>query len=646
MFTLFAVLLSLLITGGLLLFFIEQSVDKHVEMHLESVAVLKKEQLEHYFYHQYIEIQNIKDRPLVELLQNVTNENTNYLETQIRQSFLDTIKHTEFFEVFILDLDGKIILSTDVQNEKKIRKDREYFEQGKNKIFMQIFYYSLTLENPAITIARPVKDQHGNLYGVLAARVSLDVFDEVMTEDAGLGDTGETYLVNKYNYAVTELARNKEAALRTIVHTAAVSSCLEKKNQDIVFDFYKNYNEEYVFGSYVWLPEYNSCMLVEISELEAHEVLYKQMKTITFVLLLILFCTFFGVLYFSREIRKPLLELERGTKKIAQGDMEYKLKINTDDEIGDVAKSFNQMVNELKESNKEIENHERELAKKVNQRTKEVQKKLEELENTKLAVINILEDTDASNKELLELRDKLNQTIKELKAMDKRKDEFLSITAHELKTPLTSIRGFIELLKLDKVMQNKETRDKYFNIIIDDTHRLGQLITDILDLSRLDIGTMKFNMEHVSVSQLFEELKNLVDLAIKNKGVKSIYKYDKDIPDLYVDKSRLLQVISNLVNNSIKYTEKGHIKIIAEKKGDYVHFIVEDTGKGIPKKEHKKIFKRFYQVDSSYTRKVGGTGLGLAICQGIIEKLGGKIWVEKSEIDKGTVMKFKIPLKK
>ncbi|MEM4398136.1 MAG: transporter substrate-binding domain-containing protein, partial [Candidatus Woesearchaeota archaeon] len=292
---------------------------------------------------------------------------------------------------------------------------------------------------------------------------------------------------------------------------------------------------------------------------------------------------------------------------------------------------------------KELHKLNQNLEDEVKKRTRELEEKVNELENTKKAILNILEDIDENNKQLEEAKQKLNETIEKLKEIDKKKDEFLSITAHELKTPLTSIKGFVELLKNPKVQENKQLREQYFNIIIQDTERLGKLITDILDLSRLDLGTMKFYYEKTTAEEILNQIKNLCDLQIKSKGLKSYYIIKNKIPEFYTDKSRLIQVISNLVNNSIKYTEKGFIKVEAyiDNKNEFIHFKVIDTGVGIPKNEHKNLFQRFYQVDSSYTRKVGGSGLGLSICKGIVEALHGEIWFS-SQVGKGSTFEFKI----
>jgi signal transduction histidine kinase len=209
---------------------------------------------------------------------------------------------------------------------------------------------------------------------------------------------------------------------------------------------------------------------------------------------------------------------------------------------------------------------------------------------------------------------------------------------------MSSIRGFAQLLTKKKVMNNNVLRKKYFDIIIQDINRLEHLISDILDLSRLDLGTMKFNFIVVNISDIIAELENLCSLSAEEHQLKFKIDIAEKLPKIKTDKSRLVQVLTNLVNNAIKYTREGHVKLQAEKSGNNILFTVTDTGPGVPKQEQERIFERFYQIDSSYTRKAGGSGLGLAIAKEITERLGGKISI-KSTLGKGSIFYVRIPIR-
>ncbi|MFH0956489.1 MAG: HAMP domain-containing sensor histidine kinase, partial [Candidatus Aenigmatarchaeota archaeon] len=214
----------------------------------------------------------------------------------------------------------------------------------------------------------------------------------------------------------------------------------------------------------------------------------------------------------------------------------------------------------------------------------------------------------------------------------------------ELKTPLTSIHGFSQLLRDGKIAIDTEKRNRYLEIIDKESMRLSKLVTEILDLSRIDLGTLKFAFEEVDLGALLDSVKKEMEVPIKAKGLKSEYDLEKDLPKIVTDRERLTQILMNLITNSIKYTPEGKITVTAKREGGSIRFSVADTGIGIAKENHPKIFQRFYQVDSSYTRKASGNGLGLSLCKEFVARLGGRIWFESS-IGKGSAFHFTLPLK-
>lgn len=232
-----------------------------------------------------------------------------------------------------------------------------------------------------------------------------------------------------------------------------------------------------------------------------------------------------------------------------------------------------------------------------------------------------------------------------LKKLDYIKTEFLNITTHELRTPMAAIKGYSQMLYKQKLGRiNKEQKDA-IDVILRNSNRLDNLIQEILDISRLESGTMKFIPEKTNVKKLLEEtietMKSAADL--KNIQIKLIA--EDNLPKINIDKERIKQVVGNLVDNAIKFSPEGSIiNVRASKNKDDVIFEVQDFGRGIPKNKQKKIFERFYQIDSGIDRKFGGVGLGLAISQGIVKYHYGKLWVDSSEIGKGSTFRFNIPI--
>ena len=237
----------------------------------------------------------------------------------------------------------------------------------------------------------------------------------------------------------------------------------------------------------------------------------------------------------------------------------------------------------------------------------------------------------------------LEKVTKERMHVDELKDQFMNIAAHELKTPLIPIIGYVDLLLKDKAIPQKEK--KQLQIILEAAQREKKLVDDILDISKLESGAMKFYMSEVKLHDLIEEVAKELQSAAVAKKLKLESHVPKELPIVYADPKRLSQVIGNLAGNAIKFTQKGGVAISAEKRRGDIVISVRDTGIGIPKDALPKLFTKFYQIDSSANRKAGGTGLGLAITKEIVEAHGGKIWVA-SRPGRGATFSFNLPLRR
>ncbi|KYK21295.1 hypothetical protein AYK24_09410 [Thermoplasmatales archaeon SG8-52-4] len=228
----------------------------------------------------------------------------------------------------------------------------------------------------------------------------------------------------------------------------------------------------------------------------------------------------------------------------------------------------------------------------------------------------------------------------ELKKSEKLKTEFMNIAAHELKSPVTPIKGYLDL-----IISDKDTSEKVRNwakVSLRNSERLLKLVNDILDVSRLDTDTMRFEMEKIDIVKILDEIAEDMKATIESKNLKLETVIPRDLPKIMGDKNRLPQVLKNLFVNAIKFTDNGSISLIAEKKENHIMISIKDTGIGIPKDDLKKIFTKFYQSYTGDDRKNEGTGLGLFICKEIIQRHNGQIWAE-SEIGKGSSFIIKIP---
>ena len=232
-----------------------------------------------------------------------------------------------------------------------------------------------------------------------------------------------------------------------------------------------------------------------------------------------------------------------------------------------------------------------------------------------------------------------------LEAADKAKSEFLSAMSHELRTPLNAVIGFSELLKMNTMGTLNEKQESYVDNIRYGGKHLLNIITDILDLSKIEAGKMELTIDKTSLSEVIDETINLMNEVASKKKVTFIKELDPQIVFIEADKQKLKQIFFNLLSNAVKFSKNGGgtVTISTNKEGDMARISVSDKGIGIKEEDIKRLFREFEQLDSGTGRKYGGTGLGLAISKKLVELHGGKIRVE-SEFGKWTSFIFSLPI--
>ncbi len=236
----------------------------------------------------------------------------------------------------------------------------------------------------------------------------------------------------------------------------------------------------------------------------------------------------------------------------------------------------------------------------------------------------------------------LLRNITRLKELDRLKSEFVMIASHELRTPLTSINMSISLLRESVTAKLDEQERELLEAAYEETQRLKALVSDLLDLSKIEAGKMELDFRTVSVVPLIEKAMTLLKTQIEAKGVELSSQVDDNSATVKADVNKIAWVLTNLMANALRFTEKGgFIKLSARKVGAHLHLSVQDSGAGIPYEYQSKIFDKFVQVNDS--RNTGGTGLGLAICKEIIRAHGGAIWVDSTP-GEGSAFTFTLPI--
>lgn len=230
-----------------------------------------------------------------------------------------------------------------------------------------------------------------------------------------------------------------------------------------------------------------------------------------------------------------------------------------------------------------------------------------------------------------------------LRSLNKLKEDFLANTSHELRTPLNAMISIADGISRGTEGAVNESQKDSLAMIVASGKRLANLINDIMDYSKLKHYDLTMNFEPVNLKRVVESVINVLGRLYKTGKVRMIIDIPDDLPNIYADESRLLQILYNLVDNAVKFTPSGYIKVSAAEAGDTVEIWVEDTGIGIPEDKLETIFGSFEQLESSHTWSNPGTGLGLSITKYLVEAHGGKIWVE-SQVGIGSKFCFKIPV--
>jgi two-component system, OmpR family, phosphate regulon sensor histidine kinase PhoR len=441
---------------------------------------------------------------------------------------------------------------------------------------------------------------------------------------------------------------------------------------------------------YVALPIYKSKELIGVSRVSMYinyiDELYSELRNkILLITALVMLISIIIILLFSRQITNPIKELVRASKQFSSGDFNTKVIIENNDEIKELADNFNLMTDKIRELFESQSMQEEELKRIIRSmqeglivldkdnriilfnksfqktvktsdienkyyweilRHESVQKlvnKVRKKRSHKSSEISIENSYYLCSCNYIQSKDEIVMVlfdISQQKQIENMKRDFIINASHELRTPLTAIRGFVETME-DESFENKppKGRDRsvnnYLDVIKRHTTRLIAIVEDLLTISKMEDENENLHLEKIDFKELTNGLLVLFDNRLKDGKLNLDISIDQNLKEYQGDYFKLEQVFINLIDNAIKYTNKGEIKVSVEDAGDNVKIKISDTGIGIPQSEINRIFERFYTVDKSRSRKSGGTGLGLSIVKHIVQLHEGTIRVE-SAVGKGT----------
>jgi signal transduction histidine kinase len=462
--------------------------------------------------------------------------------------------------------------------------------------------YFVRESEPYITIALPIERYTGRVVGVLQAEVNLKYVWEVISA-IRQGRAGYAYAVTRAGELIAHPDMSLVLQDRKVTQLDQVKAAFDPalgvaQAKAVVAD---SLSGAKVFSSYAVIPNLNWAVIVEQPVSEAYEPLYGSMLRTSSLVLVGLVVALLASLFVARRVLGPLELLRKGTERIGGGDLDFRLNIKSGDEIEILADEFNKMTEHLSAAYTGLE-------RKVAERTQAL--------------------TIANEK---------------LEEASKLKSQFLANVNHELRTPVSAIIGYGRLVLRETEGQISQLQRENLQDLLHNAERLLSQIDSLLDFAKIEAGKIEVRVEPVSVEELIRGAISTVEPTLKNGDVRLIQEIAPGIPALNTDREKLRQIILNLLDNAVKFTERGEIKISASQQNGWFRLAVSDPGVGIGKENLTKIFEEFHQGDRSSNKKYKGTGLGLAIVKKFVNLLGGEVGVE-SEVGKGSVFTVTLPL--
>lgn len=352
----------------------------------------------------------------------------------------------------------------------------------------------------------------------------------------------------------------------------------------IYIDEFNKYAAEHVTQKYIAFGTHDQS--IDSLGAKIQSLVGDTTKMLIVTIMIVLISSIIFTLIVSKHISKPITKLVESVTKVAAGEFGIEVKIKGNDEIHVLAESFNMMSKHLKGYTRKID-------------------------------------------------------------LDRRKDEFMAMMSHELKTPLVPISGYTDLLLMGKYGELTNTQREKILIIQTSIKSLLSLMSDLLDAQKIDLGKFRLDLKDENLDKILLDTVKKIEPSTSKSGITITTDLQNNL-HCFCDKNRIVQTISNILLNSIDFCTKntGRIHVTAKIQDDFVKIVIKDNGIGITKEKIEHLFTNFYQGDISMTREHGGTGLGLAVCKGIVETHGGKIWVDSEGIGKGIEVHIMLPHKK
>ena len=690
------------------------------------------------------------------------------------QGYLAVLDHFTNFtgpwdELMIINLTGEVAYCSSGEDyETETIYDKPEISYAYNQALSGKNYYSdlvISSENkkPTIIFAVPIRDTQSFDSPIVGVAIGQFVWLSVLER---LEEYSSDYFIGLYNKDGYLIGSNDRDYYKDILKTKSISTdsaVYRSLNSTTPGAMIMNsvFGDEETLSAFVQESGYlnfqgnNWSLISEVPTREAFSSVNNVAWGLVYVLVVaaVVSSVFFLIILFFFLI-KPIKELTKTAQDISHGDFSAKVNINSNDEIGHLAKTFNFMSDQLKDLYGNLETKVKKQTEELNKKVNEIETKKDNLEQSEKAMLNILEDVEEEKAKLSFEKDKVNAIlysigdgvfvvdknlkilvfndvaanisgysreeamgkkydkilnfvfeddnkvndaflkqamktgmIKEManhtvlvrkdgkkvpvadsaaplkdkdgqvigcvvvfrdvtkeRQIDQAKSEFVSLASHQLRTPLSTIRWYLELLLTGEAGKLTPDQRQYLQEAFDSNKRLIDLVNGLLNVSRIDLGTFMVSPGKVDIIMVAEDVLKDLKPEIDSKEMKITKEFSPDIPVMNLDPKLTSIILQNLLTNAVKYTpSRGQISLTIGKDEKNIKIAVKDNGYGIPKAQQDKIFNKLFRADNIRKKDTEGTGLGLYVVKAIVEQNGGKIWFE-SEENKGTTFFVELPI--
>ncbi len=493
---------------------------------------------------------------------------------------------------------------------------------------------------PSFDLGRWIVDAQGNFLGAVFAKVDAKIMPQVTSKISSIaGPGGRVYMVNEKGIVVAYSDFSYILGERDLSNLPTISNIISGNTDIKISQIYYNEKDDYVLGSAypiiiepldIKLPEPYKINWFVITEQPTSEVFAEIYSLALYSVLLSLLVVLIAIavaVFFARRISNPVENLYTATLEFGKGNLTYRANINTNDEIEDLANSFNEMAGTLSKSIKDL----RDEKEKLKQRAEELKILLEEQhKSAKLVIRRDLELSRANEK---------------LRENDKIKTDFISVVAHQLRTPLSGIKWTLNMLLNGDMGALNNDQKTFIMKSYESNTRMITLVNDMLVADGIQSGRVHYGFKHTDIIDLMDNVLFEISPQASKKKISIEYKNKfENLPQAYIDPETMRAVLQNLLENAVRYTmDGGKIEIDVKKEENYLTVSIADNGIGIPEDQQKNVFARFFRARNAIKQETDGSGLGLYITKTMVEKNGGTIYFKSTE-GKGTTFYFSVPL--